>query len=326
MSAESRPTDRVQNWFSGCRSARCDNFFSHALGHRAVLVELHRVARSTLCQTTKRRRVAEHLAQRALGGNHADAGATILGVDDHAATARDVTGHVAEELLGRGDDDLHDRLEQHAAGLGNRFAEGEPGSLLEGDLRAVHRVVRAVDQLGLDVDQRVAGGHTTGRGLADADLDRRDELLGHRTADDLVLEGNAINALHAISLGLFLRVRTKVDRDVAELTATTRLLDELATPVGGLALGPAHKPVPQRPRRAATAKPRQHAERGFGGLRGLVPLRMMLGNIGVLVTAKQVAISFAHKEFNEAGKLSDDKYSMVEDVVKELALVAKKQN
>jgi len=45
---------------------------------------------------------------------------------------------------------------------------------------------------------------------------------------------------------------------------------------------------------------------GLGGLRGLVPLRMMLGNIGVTVVASQVAISSGFQAFGEDGQLGDD--------------------
>lgn len=44
---------------------------------------------------------------------------------------------------------------------------------------------------------------------------------------------------------------------------------------------------------------------GFGGLRGLVPLRMMLGNIGVHIIPSQVAIAAAHKAFDDQGQLND---------------------
>ncbi len=45
---------------------------------------------------------------------------------------------------------------------------------------------------------------------------------------------------------------------------------------------------------------------GLGGLRGLVPLRMMLGNIGVTVIPTQVAIGNGFKVFNEEGMLKEE--------------------
>jgi len=41
----------------------------------------------------------------------------------------------------------------------------------------------------------------------------------------------------------------------------------------------------------------------LGGLRGLVPLRMMLGNIGVTVVPGQVAVSNGFTAFDENGAL-----------------------
>ncbi|WP_373531568.1 NADPH-dependent FMN reductase [Vampirovibrio sp.] len=45
----------------------------------------------------------------------------------------------------------------------------------------------------------------------------------------------------------------------------------------------------------------------LGGLRGLVPVRSLLENIGVLVLPEQVAISKAHEAFDEAGQLQNPK-------------------
>jgi len=45
----------------------------------------------------------------------------------------------------------------------------------------------------------------------------------------------------------------------------------------------------------------------LGGLRGLVHLRVILGNIGVTVLPDQVAVGKAHEAFRDDGSLVDDK-------------------
>ncbi len=45
----------------------------------------------------------------------------------------------------------------------------------------------------------------------------------------------------------------------------------------------------------------------LGGLRGLVTLRSILGNIGVLVLPDQVCVATAHEAFDEAEKLKDER-------------------
>ena len=44
----------------------------------------------------------------------------------------------------------------------------------------------------------------------------------------------------------------------------------------------------------------------LGGLRGLVTVRSILGNIGVLVLPDQVCIGTAHEAFDASGRLTDD--------------------
>jgi chromate reductase len=59
----------------------------------------------------------------------------------------------------------------------------------------------------------------------------------------------------------------------------------------------------------------------LGGLRGLVHVRSILGNIGVIVLPDQITIAKAHEAFNEDGTLKDKKQ---EDQVKKIgANVAK---
>jgi chromate reductase, NAD(P)H dehydrogenase (quinone) len=44
----------------------------------------------------------------------------------------------------------------------------------------------------------------------------------------------------------------------------------------------------------------------YGGLRGLVPLRMMLGNIGVHVIPQQLAVAKANEAFDDQDRLRND--------------------
>ncbi len=66
---------------------------------------------------------------------------------------------------------------------------------------------------------------------------------------------------------------------------------------------------------------------GLGGLRALVPLRAMLGNIGVLVLPGQIAISKAHEAFDANGALKDAKQdASVRKLAGELAKILGKLN
>ena len=64
----------------------------------------------------------------------------------------------------------------------------------------------------------------------------------------------------------------------------------------------------------------------LGGLRGLVPLRMMLGNIGVTVMPDQVAISNGFTAFGEDGTLIDERQSgMLKSTIGSLVLSTSRQ-
>lgn len=64
---------------------------------------------------------------------------------------------------------------------------------------------------------------------------------------------------------------------------------------------------------------------GLGGMRGLVHLRAILGNIGVLVVPKQFAMGSAFEKFDEAGELTDERArGQVEVVVKQVVETAGK--
>ena len=62
---------------------------------------------------------------------------------------------------------------------------------------------------------------------------------------------------------------------------------------------------------------------GFGGMRALVPLRLLLSNLGVNTVGKQIAIGAAHEAFDERGKLKSERYQgMLEEIVKTLIRIS----
>ena len=63
----------------------------------------------------------------------------------------------------------------------------------------------------------------------------------------------------------------------------------------------------------------------LGGLRGLVHVRAILGNIGVLVTPEQIAISEAHGAFTADGKHKDgNMHASIEGLGRGLSEILKK--
>lgn len=63
----------------------------------------------------------------------------------------------------------------------------------------------------------------------------------------------------------------------------------------------------------------------LGGIRGLVPLRMLLGNIGVFVTPTQICVPGAFNAFDAHGGLIDDTLrALLESTVDELIDTARK--
>lgn len=62
---------------------------------------------------------------------------------------------------------------------------------------------------------------------------------------------------------------------------------------------------------------------GLGGLRGLVIVRMLLGNIGVHVCPTQVAVNFAEDAMNENGVIQKQSLSLLNATIDELIATAK---
>lgn len=65
----------------------------------------------------------------------------------------------------------------------------------------------------------------------------------------------------------------------------------------------------------------------LGGLRGLVSLRMLLGNIGVHVIPNQKAVSKAHEQFADDGSMVNEKQQAgIAGIAKEVVELANKLN
>ena len=80
-------------------------------------------------------------------------------------------------------------------------------------LVGIDGVIRAVDQLHFEIDQRITGDRSAVRGFDDSFFDRRPKLLRHRAAEDLVFENKPAAA----------RQRLKDDFAIAKLSAAAGL-------------------------------------------------------------------------------------------------------
>src|SRR5215213_1753416 len=196
---------------------------------RVVALEVHGRGRAPLRHGAQVGRVAEHLRERDVGRDDLRAARTRLHLLYLPAAAVKVAVDRAHVLLGRDDLDAHDGFEQHGLGLLHGVLERERARDVERALVRVDLVVRAEDQLDLDVHQLVAREEAALHRVAHALFDGLDELARDRAARDLVLEDEAL-----ARRGRYLKLR------VAVLAAAARLalvaLDALGGHGDGLAV------------------------------------------------------------------------------------------
>src|SRR5580698_9024438 len=162
-----------------------DDLFLDRRRDRRVVRELHGGRPASLGHRAQVSDVTEHRRERYLGVD--DLRVAALGHAENApATRVEVADDVTHVLLGDDDLDLHQGLEDHDAGAPGALLEAEGRCDLERLGARVDLVVAAVGQPAEHVDEREAGDDAAGHRLADALLDRRDELLRDHAADDVV--------------------------------------------------------------------------------------------------------------------------------------------
>src|SRR5215213_9877943 len=200
-----------------------------ALGHLGIVIELHGERRAALGLGAHGRRVTEHLGEWDHRTDYlpAAAGVHTLYV---AAPRREVAHHVAHELLGHDDLDVHNGLQEDRIGPPESLFDGHGTGDLERHLGGVDLVVRTVDEFDPDIDDGVTRDDAGIEGVLDAFVHARDELPRDDAADDLVVE--LVTGL-VVVLG--------IDDDVTVLAPATRLphepaLDALDTLANGLAV------------------------------------------------------------------------------------------
>src|SRR5215211_572421 len=209
-----------------------------ALRHLGIMIELHGERRAALGLGAHGGRVTEHLGQRHHGPDDLAAAAGVHALD--LPTPRgEVAHHVAHELLGHDDLDVHHGLQKNRVGPLEGLLDGHGTGDLERHLGGVDVVVRPIDELYLDVDDRVSGDDARIERLLDALVHAGDVLPGDDAADDLVLE--------LVSRGIGVFEMLGVDDRMPVLAAATGLPDEPALDAldplaDGLAVGDLRTP------------------------------------------------------------------------------------
>ncbi len=164
------------------------------------------------------------LCQRHLGNDGLQAVLVRLHAQHTATALGHITHDIAGVVVGHMGLQGVDRLQNDGAGLRHSGFIGQLCSHDKGHFRAIHGVVAAVQQGGLQADHGITGQHALFGGKADTLFHSREEVLGHAAAEHLFLEHDLL----AVA-GL------KVDDNVTELAMTAGLLLVAALFLAGLA-------------------------------------------------------------------------------------------
>src|SRR5690606_2954826 len=134
--------------------------------------------------------------------------------------------HVTHVVLRGHYFNFHDRLEQNGTAFLGQLLGGHGSGDLERHFVRVDIMIRTIKDGCLEAEQRVTGENTVLHLLINALLYRRNVFLGYHTTNHFAGEHQAFDAFFG---------RLEADPDMTELTATTRLTNELAFDLAGVA-------------------------------------------------------------------------------------------
>mmetsp|Transcript_46460 Transcript_46460/g.115235 ORF Transcript_46460/g.115235 Transcript_46460/m.115235 type:complete len:277 (+) Transcript_46460:292-1122(+) len=215
-----------------CLLVQLDQLLLFVTRARRVVLVLHRVLSLPLRRAAEVVGVAEHALQRHLRGDRAEL--RPLNRADRPLALRELRDSAALVLGRHRDLHLHDRLEQHRLPSLDRLLEPSDRRGAEGELTRVDGVRRAVLQDDAHSHHRAACERALLHRLAEAFVDRRDELGRDVVARELIDKLEAARAEH------LLVERLDVPLHLAELPRAARLLlvsvREGRAPAEGLAV------------------------------------------------------------------------------------------
>src|SRR4051794_2361580 len=192
-----------------------DYFLSHVLGGLIVTLEMHCRSCATLGCGTQISRVAKHLRQRHISGNHLGTARPHLGSGELAPTLHQIAINGAYIIVRRYHLDSHDRLQQHRLGLPDCVLKSQRTGDNKGALVRVNLVKPAIHQTHFNVNQIIAGEEATFHGIVNALFGWLNEFARNCSTLDLALEHKP-----------FTRRRFNLELDMRVLSTATSLLLE----------------------------------------------------------------------------------------------------
>src|SRR5206468_7424376 len=162
--------------------------------HRLEMGGFHRITGATLRKRTNGSRIAEQLGKRNFGMNDRQTAAR-FDVVDAPTTSAQVAADVALELIRRNVFDLHYRFQQNRFTLFKSIFHGEDRSHFEREFAGIDFVERAVNDIDLNIDNRIPPEHAVEHRFLDAFFDGRNVFARNDAADDFVLDDKTFAAL-----------------------------------------------------------------------------------------------------------------------------------